>query len=91
MNRLILILCCWLLKKTLVITTNLTNPESAPDYIFKKVTVNVSKKIRKLWTTYGRDNTKQAEMLYFHCGPSKQEKKLIKLDQTGEKITLKNK
>ena len=30
-NRLILILCCWLLKKTLVIRTNLTNPESAPD------------------------------------------------------------
>ena len=30
-NHLILILCCWLLKKTLVITTNLTNPESAPD------------------------------------------------------------
>ena len=31
-NRLILILCFWLLKKTLVITTNLTNPESAPDF-----------------------------------------------------------
>ena len=29
MNRLVLISCCWLLKKTLVITTNLTNPESA--------------------------------------------------------------
>ena len=28
MNRLISISCCWLLKKTLVITTNLTNPES---------------------------------------------------------------
>ena len=29
MNRRVLISCCWLLKKTLVITTNLTNPESA--------------------------------------------------------------
>ena len=29
-NCLILILCCWLLKKTLVIMTNLTNPESVP-------------------------------------------------------------
>ena len=28
MNRSISISCCWLLKKTLVITTNLTNPES---------------------------------------------------------------
>ena len=24
--------------------------------------------------TYGRDNTKQAEMPYFHCGPSRQGK-----------------
>ena len=30
-NRLTLILCCWLLKKTLVIATNLTSPESAPE------------------------------------------------------------
>ena len=28
----------------------------------------------KLQTTYGWDNTKQAEMSYFHCGPSRQEK-----------------
>ena len=28
----------------------------------------------KLKTTYGRDNTKQAEMPYFHCGSSRQEK-----------------
>ena len=34
----------------------------------------LTKKICKLWTTYGRDNTKQAEMPYFHCGPSRQEK-----------------
>ena len=34
MNRLILILCCCLLEKTLVITTNLTNPESAPEELF---------------------------------------------------------
>ena len=33
-NRLILILCCWLLKKALVITTNLTNPESASAFIY---------------------------------------------------------
>ena len=26
----------------------------------------------KLKTTYGRDNTKQAEMPYFHCGSSRQ-------------------
>ena len=30
-NRLILILCCWLFKRTLVITTNLTSPESTPE------------------------------------------------------------
>ena len=30
-ERLILILCCWLLEKTLVITTDLTKPESAPE------------------------------------------------------------
>ena len=30
-NRLTLILCYLLLKKTLVITTNLTNPKSPPD------------------------------------------------------------
>ena len=28
----------------------------------KTIKVNVSKKIRKLQTIYGRDNTKQAEM-----------------------------
>ena len=48
------------------------------------------------------DNTKQTEMRYFHCGPSRQEKMLIRLDQNQEKmlirldqnqekITLKNK
>ena len=31
MNRLVLIFCRWLLKKTLVITSNLTNPKSASD------------------------------------------------------------
>ena len=30
-------------------------------------------------------------MLYFHCGPSRQEKTLIKLDQNGEKINTKKK
>ena len=30
--------------------------------------------LAKLQTTYGRDNTKQTEMPYFHCGPSRQEK-----------------
>ena len=34
MNRLILISSCWLLRKTLVMTTNLTNPESASDNWF---------------------------------------------------------
>ena len=33
-----------------------------------------AKKIAKIQAAYGRDNTKQAEMLYFHCGPSRQEK-----------------
>ena len=33
MNCLVLILCCWLLKKTLVIPSNLANPESAPEYL----------------------------------------------------------
>ena len=38
-----------------------------------KVNLNVSKKkIRKF--AYGRDNTKQAEMPDFPCGPSRQEK-----------------
>ena len=36
MNRLVLISCCWLLKKTLVITTNLTNPESASVWALKR-------------------------------------------------------
>ena len=34
--------------------------------------------------TYGRDNKKQAEMLYFHCGPSRQENVLIRLDQNEQ-------
>ena len=34
MKRFILISRFWLLKKTLVITTNLTNPESASDFCF---------------------------------------------------------
>ena len=48
--------------------------KSNNNYILEKVNVNVSKKICKLYTTYGRDNTKQAEMPYFHCGPQRQEK-----------------
>ena len=39
----------------------------------RKLKVNVSQKICKLKTTYSRDNTKQAEIPYFHCGPSGQE------------------
>ena len=57
--------------------------------IKKLMLVNVSKKICKLQIAYGRDNTKQAEMPYFHCGPSRQEKNLIRLDQNGEKINIK--
>ena len=30
---------------------------------------------QELQTAYWRDNTKQAEMLYFHCGPSPQGRK----------------
>ena len=33
----------------------------------------LSKKNPTLQTTSGRDNKKQAEMLYFHCGHSEQE------------------
>ena len=33
MSCLVLISCCWFLKKRLVITTNLTNPESASDHL----------------------------------------------------------
>ena len=44
MHCLVLISCCWLLKKTLVITTNLTNPESASDDIKK---IEVIKKFKK--------------------------------------------
>ena len=29
------------------------------------------------------------EMPYFHCGPSRQETILIRLDQNGEKINIK--
>ena len=36
MNSLILISCCLLLKKMLVITTNLTNPEPPLPYVFGK-------------------------------------------------------
>ena len=32
------------------------------------------------------DNTKQAEIPYFHCVPSRQEKFLMRLDQNGETI-----
>ena len=42
MNRLVLILCSWLLNKTLVITTNLTNPESASEYINSRFTCGKS-------------------------------------------------
>ena len=38
---------------------------------------------------YGGDNTKQAEMCYFHCGPSRQENvsldQNVRLDQNEEK------
>ena len=35
MNCLVLISCCWLLNKTLVIPTNVTTPESASDQVIK--------------------------------------------------------
>ena len=43
------------------------------NYIQKKLNVNVSQKNCKLQTTNGRNNTKQVEMSYFHCGPSRKE------------------
>ena len=64
-------------KKTITIT-----------FCFKKVNVNVSKNISQSQTTYRSDNTKQAEMLYFYCGPSKQDKiQLDRLDQKEENST----
>ena len=51
MNFLVLISCSWLLKKTLVMTTNLTNPKSVSDlsvlfvsicYIFRFLVFQVS-------------------------------------------------
>ena len=35
MNCLVLISCCWLLNKTLVIPTNVTTPESSSDQVIK--------------------------------------------------------
>ena len=41
----------------------------------KDVYVNICKKVTNhKKTAYGRDNTKQEEMPYFHCGPLSQEK-----------------
>ena len=46
MNRLISILCCCLLKKTLVITTNLTNPESVSGIICLTKTTYIAIKLQ---------------------------------------------
>ena len=40
-----------------------------------KVDVNVSSKITNYENTYGRDNTPQAKMSYFHHGPSEKRRK----------------
>ena len=45
--------------------------------------------LARKWQGYGKDNTKQAEMPYFHCSPSRQEKLLIRLGQNGEKFNIK--
>ena len=84
----------WTKKKCYKITSiypKIKLKQKATTIILKKqkVNVNVSKKIRKLQTTYDRDNTKQAEMPHLHCGPSRQEKILIRLDQNGEKNYIK--
>ena len=53
MNRLILILYWWLLKNTLVITSNWTNPESAPaiDHLettyYNNVLANTAEKVHQ--------------------------------------------
>ena len=67
----------------IIIIRNINN------YILKKLKVNVSQKIYKLQTTYSRDNTKQAEIPYFHCGPSRQEK--CQSDQIKKKKRKKKK
>ena len=54
MHCLVLISCCWLLKKTFVITTNLTNPESALKRVLrvgKKVLQVLRVFMRLLWET----------------------------------------
>ena len=51
-NRLILILCCWLLKKTLATTTNLNKPESVHDVRHKD------------WLTYYSGTDRSGELCY---------------------------
>ena len=48
MNRLVLIFRCWLLKKTLVITTNLNNPESVSVCVYKDYEVKI-KMVQEQW------------------------------------------
>ena len=63
------------------------NYKNNNNYKYKKKTINnyIKKKLMLMlarkFTDCIQDNTKQAEMPYFHCGPSKQEF-LIKLDQS---------
>ena len=54
----------------------------------KNISVNISRKIRKLQTTYGRDNTKQAEMSYFHF---QGRKNFNQITSKGRKFNIKNK
>ena len=67
MNRLTLISWFWLLKKTLVTTTNLTNPESASDKTLKTslkvmdMELKEGKRIQECYERYSREYTLQEE------------------------------
>ena len=43
-------------------------------------------KNQDLQTAYGRDNTKQARMPYFHCGPFKKKSKIGKKRKIKERL-----
>ena len=53
MSCLVLILCYWLLKKPLVTTTNLTNPESASAITSMQKTLKIDKGQRKYIQPHG--------------------------------------
>ena len=67
MNCLVLISCCWLLKKTLVIPTNLTIPESASNisdsFVDKKLSIHIGEDKTKSILFSSKRNLKLVEEL----------------------------